>query len=257
MEIEKARILNESQKLGGYRHWVDFKFEGFGRYLRLSQNIIVCLPPSGDAAIFCNGSLPQRVSHRQNRANRVKLRAFRLQFMLPDRSSPRQAHRAFTLVEMLVVIGIITILAGLVVVNVTPIFEAWEPNPRNAPFARPYAEARYQATMHKETTYLHFSAPRGGLLSSPTPPRDRTRPCGNRFWRGCARSEFSISPNPSGARPWRTNPPHRDRSQVPRVRFQPDRSSTPFEVEITWGAGPLPSPLRSLLRRRTHLAPPE
>jgi prepilin-type N-terminal cleavage/methylation domain-containing protein len=153
--------------------------------------------------------------------------------MLPDRSSPRQAHRAFTLVEMLVVIGIITILAGLVVVNVTPIFEGMGAQPPERTLRQAVREARYQATMHKETTYLHFSAPEGAFIVTNATGTEHAR-VETGFGADVPDLNFQfhqILPERGLGGPTRRT----ETAPVPRVRFQPDRSSTPFEVEITWG----------------------
>lgn len=153
--------------------------------------------------------------------------------MIPGRLFQTPSRRAFTLVEMLVVIGIITILAGLVVVNVTPIFEGMGAQPPERTLRQAVREARYQATMHKETTYLHFDASEGAFIITNVTGTEHAR-VETGFGENVPDLTFQfyqILPERGLGGPSR----RLETAAVPRVRFQPDRSSTPFQVEIVWG----------------------
>ena len=139
----------------------------------------------------------------------------------------------------------------------TPIFEGMgSPTPGTHPSPGRTRSPLPGNNAQGNDLFALLSAHEGAFIVT-KPHRDRTRPCGNRFWRGCARSEFSISPNPSGSAAL-ADQPAAQRPLPSRVwRFQPDRSSTPFEGgnHLGGGTGSLHR-FDPFSRRRTPLPPP-
>ncbi len=152
-------------------------------------------------------------------------------------SNPRRiAGRmsGFTLIELIIVIGLMTLLAGLVVVNVTPIFEGLGAPPIERTLKQAVREARYQAALEKEATFLRFDREASAFIITNAVNSELAKLTTG--YEGKAADELEIQfyqllPERGLSSIRRTV----DRAEIQRVRFQPDRSSTPFEAEIHFG----------------------
>ncbi len=147
------------------------------------------------------------------------------------RNDRRRCPRGgFTLVEVLIVMGLLTLLAGLVVVNVTPIFEGLGAPPLDRTLRQAVREARYQAAMEKETTFLRFDRERSAfVVTNAVNSELAVLETGHDPEEADIRiTFFQLLPE----RGLRSGALTEERAEITRVRFQPDRSSTPFEAEI-------------------------
>ena len=76
-------------------------------------------------------------------------------------SSPQ---RAFTLVEILIVLGLIALVGGLIVLNAGAFLRGLGQEPVEETFRKAVREARFQAAYHKETVALSYDPEEAGLL---------------------------------------------------------------------------------------------
>jgi prepilin-type N-terminal cleavage/methylation domain-containing protein len=135
----------------------------------------------------------------------------------------------FTLIEILVVVGLIALMATLVVANADALLRGFGPKPLPDTLRAAIREARYQAAYTKDTALLRFDASGGALVVESSS--------------GASLAKFPTGYGPDAPRidlrfyqvlPGRgTDPDSRaGRERIETVRFRPDRSSTPFIAEI-------------------------
>lgn len=138
----------------------------------------------------------------------------------------------FTLIELIIVIGLIALVGGLVITSVGGILSGLGERPIPEILRMAVREARYQAAYQKDTTFLRYDADShvfrvesatGSIIATfPTGYSDDDR-IDIRF--------YQILPE----RGLRVSGLGANRSQLDAPRFRPDRSSTPFEVEVRIG----------------------
>lgn len=137
--------------------------------------------------------------------------------------------QGFTLLEVLVIVFLVGLLSGLVMVSIGAILNGIGTPPIDRTLRNAVREARYQAASTKEPVTLRYDEEAGAfviedsrgkeLLSIPTgygaDPRDLEI------------AFFQVLP-------WEGTASIRDQETVPipAVTFHPDRSSTPFAVEL-------------------------
>jgi prepilin-type N-terminal cleavage/methylation domain-containing protein len=144
------------------------------------------------------------------------------------------ANSAFTLLEMLIVIGLIGILSAVVVVNANALFAGLGDEAVPETLRRAVREARYQAAAMKSETVLSYNTESGRFQISGSA--------------GEILKELPVEENPDGVTVTfrRLQPGKGDslalnrnpiRREVAAVRFHPDRSATLFEVDLRHGGG--------------------
>lgn len=137
----------------------------------------------------------------------------------------------FTLIELIIVIGLIALVSGLVVTGTRGILSGLGERPVEETLRFAVREARYQAAHRKETTVLRFDA---GSASFSVETLNGARL--KEFPTGYGRDDRldvrfqQILPHRGLRAGLRSQ-----RSELDAPRFRPDRSSTPFEAEIRIG----------------------
>lgn len=141
-------------------------------------------------------------------------------------------RRGFTLIELIIVIGLIALVGGLIVVNAQAILRGLGAEPVDRILQKAVREARFQAAYLKESTELRFSdeqksflilGANGGNLAS------FNTGAGNESTR--LEVEFEqILPEQGLMRAGAA-----DTAPIEAVTFRPDRSSTPFLVRVYEG----------------------
>jgi len=147
------------------------------------------------------------------------------------RFRPRSS-RAFSLVEVLLVLAFIAMIGGLIVTNTDALMRGLGPPPLPRTLTMAVREARYQAAAEKQPMRLSFDHDAGAFLVTSEAGEQRASIESGYgadnprvsvtfykliFQRGADADVFSSE---------------RERIEVDSVRFLPDRSSTPFEVEL-------------------------
>jgi len=142
--------------------------------------------------------------------------------------------RAFTLIEIVMAIGLIALLTSVVIINVDSIFNAFEDRPLSVILKQAVREARFQSAKNKEPVHLEFDWESSRLLV-----KSANNAILGDFPTGYPAEDpllsitlYQLAPERGIASNSRTGPVRRP---VPRVTFDPDRSSTPFEVELKYG----------------------
>lgn len=156
--------------------------------------------------------------------------------MCPPRRSRTFRHRnaGFSLIEILLVLALLALLAGVVVASSEALFSGFGDPPLDQQLRKAVREARFHAAREKEVTYLSFSWETGDfVISGESGATLLTQESGHpgedpeltvRF--------FHLQPAKGLPRYSFETP---DRRETPRVGFHPDRSSTPFLVELRYG----------------------
>lgn len=137
-------------------------------------------------------------------------------------------RRGFSLIELLIVIGLIAMVGGLVVINAQAILSGLGEEPVDRILQKAVREARFQAAYLKEPVRLRFDEESMAFTI--------TGEAGNalgRFPTGLSESaslEITFEQILPEEGLFRSN---RLRTlEIPAVVFRPDRSSTPFQVTI-------------------------
>lgn len=139
-------------------------------------------------------------------------------------------RRGFTLIELIIVIGLIALIGGLITINAEAILRGLGDEPVDRILQKAVREARFQAAYLKESTRLRYDEERAsfdihsvtgrGLASFPTGMEDdsleivfeQILP---------SRGLFEVT--------------REETAEIEAVVFRPDRSSTPFQVIIDTG----------------------
>ncbi|MGJ8639050.1 MAG: pilus assembly FimT family protein [Opitutaceae bacterium] len=144
----------------------------------------------------------------------------------------RRPSRGFTIIEVVLVLGLIALAASIMIVNVTSIAErGGDLNPEETLKAA-IRKARYVAADKGTVVTIQYDEESGDLILS----------SGDRFDLGVEYGEegrgkvnfFLVQPS-EGLSP--LTDPEDARIEVSQVRFAPDRSSNPFVVEMDSGTG--------------------
>jgi prepilin-type N-terminal cleavage/methylation domain-containing protein len=132
-------------------------------------------------------------------------------------------RRGFSLIEILVVIGLIALAGGLVAINATAILAGLGEDPPEKVFLNALREGRFQAAYEKEATRLRFLEEENQLaLFSDTGRLIESFPLNDTDLRI---SFLQVLPAQGVGRLSRE-----ETSPINTIVFRPDRSSTPFIV---------------------------
>ena len=143
-------------------------------------------------------------------------------------------RRGFTLVELVIVIGLIALVGGLIVINAEGILRGLGSEPAERILQKAIREARFQAASIKESAFLQYDSEIGLLLviaasgqelaSYPLMDSDEPEPPDLVF-------EQILPATGLGSMD------ESETYRIPQVVFRPDRSSTPFQVRLTDSTG--------------------
>ena len=78
-------------------------------------------------------------------------------FRTQSRHEPNAGARAFTVIELILVIALVGAIASLVVINIDNLFERADEVPVESLLAMAVKEARYRATIEKEMVHLNYN----------------------------------------------------------------------------------------------------
>ncbi len=168
--------------------------------------------------------------------------------ILETGSKPRK-QGGFTLIEIVLVLGLIALAAGVVIANFIAFADRSEETDPVEVLRGAVRQARFQAAAERVVTRLSFDKESGSLVLR---PGEASFPLNEDFARG-ERGEirFFLVPPAEGLGPF---PEARNsRLETKEVRFAPDRSSSPFAAEIDSGRGSAErlvfDPFSSILRK--------
>ncbi|MFO8027970.1 MAG: type II secretion system protein, partial [Opitutales bacterium] len=146
---------------------------------------------------------------------------------------PGTARRGFTLLEILLVIGLIAIASSVVIVNFVAFTDRGDSTAPEEVLTQAIRKARFVAAADRITTRLRYDDESGHLRIDPTDERFEINSDFGREGRGEIR--FFLIPPAEGLGPFPD--PERSTLETPAVAFAPDRSSSPFIAEIDSGRG--------------------
>ncbi len=147
----------------------------------------------------------------------------------------RRRRQGFTLIEIVLAIGLLVMLAGLVVINADAMLAGLGERPLPETLRKAVREARFLAAYNKEPVYLSYNRESGAFLITGAGKNVLasfpTSLAGDDF--GAGVEFYQILPGRGLEVPeiWNC-----ERRETSRVCFFPDRSSTPFEVDLRDGA---------------------
>jgi len=140
-------------------------------------------------------------------------------------------NKAFTLIEMLMVLGLMGILTGIVVVNADALFKGLGTEPLDETLRRAVREARYQAASKKTEVHLHFDAQSAQFTISDAGGQVLSNVESDYSEGEVEVTFFRLQPAKGIGIMARTETEARP---VRFVRFNPDRSSTVFETHLRY-----------------------
>lgn len=146
---------------------------------------------------------------------------------------PGLSRGGFTLIEILLVIALIALAVSVVLVNFTAFADREDSSSPQEVLTAAIRKARFIAAADRITTKLSYDRENGALQIDPTGDQF---PINSDFGpEGRGEIRFFLIPSAEGLSPF----PEPDRStlETPAVAFAPDRSSSPFIVEINSGQG--------------------
>ncbi len=140
----------------------------------------------------------------------------------------------FSLIEILLVLGLIALSTGLVVINADVIFSGFEERPLSEILHKVVREARFLAAKNREPVYVSFD-PEGSNFLITNRENSVLESISSGYPGDDSDLEiilYRLLPEKglSSFRGLSTN-----RKPVDRLVFHPDRSSTPFEVGLRYG----------------------
>lgn len=150
-----------------------------------------------------------------------------------DRATARQG---FSLIEVVLVVGLIALVAGMMVANIGVIAERSDSRSAEDLVRAAIRTARFDAAHSRTITALRFNKDLGQLQIRSESGTQHSIDLGEEFARrGPSTIRFYLVPASEGLTP----PTDASRSQLETntVYFAPDRSSSPFAIEIDYGSG--------------------
>lgn len=141
-------------------------------------------------------------------------------------------RRGFSLIELIIVIALVALVGSLVVINAQAILRGLGEEPVDRILQKAVREARFQAAYLKEPVRLRFDEEsRAFEILNAAGSRLQTFPTGLPENTTVEILFEQILPEEglSGTRRLET-------AEIPAVTFRPDRSSTPFQVTLDFGA---------------------
>mgnify|MGYP002067743352 CR=1 FL=1 len=144
--------------------------------------------------------------------------------------------RGFSLIEILLVIGLIALAAGMILTNVIGIAERSDEIPTDQVLKSAIRSARLEAARSRQTTELGYDEETGQLAVYIDSSEPILFELGENFGKnGRGKILFRLIPPAQGTEKYPD--PYEDGIETSRVRFAPDRSSQPFSAEIDYGIG--------------------
>jgi prepilin-type N-terminal cleavage/methylation domain-containing protein len=143
------------------------------------------------------------------------------------------ARSGFTLIEILLVIALIALASSVVIVNFIAFADRGDSTSPQEVLTQAIRRARFVAAADRMTTKLRYDDESGTLQIEPL---GESFPINANFGpQGRGEIRFFVIPPAQGL--GRFPDPEQTTLQVPTVAFAPDRSSSPFVVEIDSGSG--------------------
>lgn len=146
-------------------------------------------------------------------------------------------HRVgFTLIEIVLVLGLMAFAAAIVITNFASLADRGDSQSSVEILQSAVRQARYLAASERSTTELRFDKETGSLIIASAAGTAETFALDKTFDRdGPGVLLFYLVPPAEGLN---TAPaPMRTRLETSHVEFAPDRSSSPFAVNIDTGSG--------------------
>ncbi len=146
--------------------------------------------------------------------------------------SPPRPGRGFTIIEIVLVLGLIAIAGAIVITNFTTMADRGGALTTEETLRAAINKARFIAASERTVIGLSFDEENGALTLS---QGDSFPLDGNYAKGGRGHIRFFLVTPAKGLDPF--NDPEKTRLETKEVHFAPDRSSSPFVVEIDSGSG--------------------
>lgn len=147
-------------------------------------------------------------------------------------TKPRPANAAFTIIEIVLVVALMAVAAGIVIANFAAFADRGENISARETLISAIRTARFEAASQRQLTSLQYDKENGALILSSGSSFQLSEDYGE-DGRGDIR--FYLVPPAEGLAPFPD--PERTNLETKAVAFSPDRSSSPFVVEIDSGSG--------------------
>ncbi len=145
----------------------------------------------------------------------------------------RKNSFGFTIIEVVMVLGLLAMISGLVIINANAIFRGFEERPLPDILRKVVRDARFQAAKNREPVFLDFDVEKSEFHIS-----NRENNVLQAIPTGYPVDDpdleiifYQILPE-RGTSSFRNFSPNRKKTTY--LIFHPDRSSTPFEVELNY-----------------------
>ncbi|HAV11955.1 MAG TPA: hypothetical protein DCX06_00455 [Opitutae bacterium] len=147
--------------------------------------------------------------------------------MISATGKPRRRNRGFTILEIVLVLGLVALAGSLMIANFTSMADRGGELNTEETLQAAIRKARFDAARDRTNVTLNFDPESGSLMLS----SGESFPLGEAFTQaGRGKVVFYMVPPAAGLSPF--NDPEKTRLQTPEIIFAPDRSSTPFVVDI-------------------------
>ena len=152
------------------------------------------------------------------------------------KSKPVRHASGFTLIEICLVLGLIAAVTGLFIMNVAKMADRSDDVAADRVLINAIREARFMAARSRSTTTLVYDSNSGSLTFSNGIGDSDKISMGEPFTSDrSAEIRFYLVPASEGISP--PFNPETTRMEAQEIRFAPDRSSSPFVVELDFGSG--------------------
>lgn len=148
------------------------------------------------------------------------------------KTKARASCAAFTLIEIVLVIALIAVASSVVIANFVAFADRGEEVSPEETLRSAIRSARFHAASERRITTIRFDKEAGALALSSGEIFSLNDDFGNE---GRGEIRFYLVPPAEGLRPFPD--PDRTRMETVEIAFAPDRSSSPFVVEIDSGSG--------------------